>query len=333
MANANHQLPADNIRNRLIKANVSTNPHYGKPPSKRSIDELFEAGVFFIDKPSGPTCHQIDAWIRDMLQIPKVGHAGTLDPKVTGVLPIGIGRAARGLHVLSQTGKEYVAVMKLHEPIPEKKIKKTLQEFVGTITQLPPVRSAVKRVRRKRNIYYIEFIEIKGTEVLFRVGCQAGTYIRTLCVDIGKKLGCKAHMAALRRTRVGKIYDNNLCTLHDIKDNHIFWKEENNEKPIRSIIHPIESLFKFIPHIVIRDSAVDALCHGADLAIPGIVEVDTDIQKKDSVAIMTLKGEVVGFGKTTCSTEEIFQKDAGVCVIVEQVYMKKGTYPPIWKKH
>jgi H/ACA ribonucleoprotein complex subunit 4 len=331
--NQHHQLPSDIKRIRMIKSHATSNPHYGKHPNDRSLNELFDAGVFFVDKPAGPTCHQIDAWIKDMLHKSKVGHAGTLDPNVTGVLPIGVGRATRGLHIISQTGKEYIGLMKFHKSISEKKIRDTLKKFEGKIDQLPPVRSAVKRVRRKRMIYYLDFLEMKGTDVLFRVGCEAGTYVRTLCVDIGKKLGCKAHLAELRRTRVGKITVDNLCTLHEMKDGYLFWTEDGNQDPLKQIVHPIESLVSFIPHIVIRDSAVDAICHGANLAIPGVVELDSNIQRNDLVAVMTLKEEVVGVGKAISSTEIIIEKDRGVCVNVEQVYMKKGTYPPIWKKH
>ena len=118
MANANHKLPADNIRNRLIKAHVSTNPHYGKSPSKRSIDELFEAGVFFIDKPSGPTCHQIDAWIRDMLKTPKVGHAGTLDPLATGLLVICTGKMTKQINTYQGQVKEYTGTIVLGSTTP-----------------------------------------------------------------------------------------------------------------------------------------------------------------------------------------------------------------------
>ena len=328
-----HELPADMPRKRLIKTHAVTNVYYGKHPHERSIEELLDAGVFFIDKTSGPTCHQIDAWVRDMLQMKKVGHAGTLDPKVTGVLPIGIGRATRGLHILSKSGKEYVAVMKLHEQVSENKVRQILESFVGNINQLPPVRSAVKRVRRKRNIYYIDLLEMDDREVLFRVGCEAGTYIRTLCVDIGKKLGCKAHLAALRRTRVGKILEEDIITLQDVKDAFVFYKEEQNKDELRKILHPMESLFQFIPKIIIRDSAIDAICHGADLAMPGAVEIDTEIHKNDPVAIMSLKNEIIAYATAACSTEEIIDKDHGLCAVVNQVFMKKGTYPSIWKKH
>ena len=326
-------LPSNTKRDRLIKSQVTTDPHYGKKPSDRSIEELFDAGVFFVDKPAGPTCHQIDSWVKQMFGISKVGHAGTLDPNVTGVLPIGVGQAARGLHVLSQTGKEYIALMKLHSSVSEKKLIDVLDSFEGIIEQIPPVRSAVKRVRRKRRIYYVEFLEMDGTHVLFRVGCEAGTYIRTLCVDIGKKLNINTHLASLRRTRVGNITIDDLCTLHDMKDGFIFWKDDGDEEIFKSVLHPIVSLFSFIPHVIVRDSAVDAICHGADLAIPGVVELESGIKQNDSVAVMTLKGEVVGFGQSTCTSEEMIDKDVGMCVIIEQVYMGKGTYPSIWKKH
>jgi len=330
---SNNIFPADIVRKRLIKTHAITNVHYGKQPKDRTIEELLDAGVFLVDKTSGPTCHQIDSWVREMLQCKKVGHAGTLDPNVTGVLPIGVGRATRGLHVLSKAGKEYVAIMKLHAPVNQKKIRETFDSFVGDIDQLPPVRSAVKRVRRTRHIYYIELLEIDETEVLFKVGCQAGTYIRTLCVDIGKELGCKAHLASLRRTKVGSITESELVTLQDVKDAYVFFTDDGDPDELIKILHPIEILFESMPKIIIRDFAVDAICHGADLALPGVVEVDTQIEKNNNVAILSLKQEIVAFGKAQLSTEEIIQKDKGVCAVVDQVFMKKGTYPSIWKKH
>jgi len=285
-----------------------------------------------LDKPSGPTSHQVDSWLKKMLEVEKVGHGGTLDPNATGILPIAIGDATRALQVLLSAGKEYVGVMKLHKKVDKKKILSICNSFIGNISQMPPVRSAVKRVRRKRNIYYFDIIQIKDNNVLFRVGCEAGTYIRTLCVDIGKKLKCGAHLAELRRTRVGNIREKDSVILHDVKDAYIFWKEENEDEELRSTIFPMESFLGHLPKIVIRDSAVDALCHGANLAIPGVVEIDTDIKKGDMVAILTLKGEGVALVKTLLSTGDIIQKDTGLCANIERVLMNKGTYPSIWKK-
>ncbi len=325
-------LPSDVGRKRLIKVSSKTNPHYGKIPTERSIEELLDCGMIILDKPSGPTSHQVVSWVREICSLEKAGHGGTLDPHVTGVLPLGLGTATRALYALLFAGKEYIAVMKLHKKISEEKIRKVCADFVGDIVQLPPVRSAVKRVRRKRHIYYLELLEIKDTEVLFLVGCEAGTYIRTLCVDIGKKLKCGAHLAQLRRTRVGHLHEENAVHLQDIKDAYLFYKEEQEEKDIKAVLHPMEMLLQHLPALLIRDSAVDALCHGAQLALPGLVEVDTDIKKNDTVAVFTLKGEGVALARALMSTEEMVQKDAGVCADLHRVLMKKGTYPSFWKK-
>jgi len=332
MADKKHVLPSDKKRKRLIKVQAKTNPNYGKSPNERSIKELLGCSMINLDKPSGPTSHQVDAWLKEILEVDKVGHGGTLDPNATGILPIAVGDATRALQVLLSAGKEYIGVMKLHKNSDKSKILDVCNSFVGNISQIPPVRSAVKRVRRKRRIYYLEVIQIKDREVLFRVGCEAGTYVRTLCVDIGRKLRCGAHLAELRRTRVGNLREENSVILHDVKDAYVFWKEEEDEKEFRSKILPMERLLEHLPKIVIRDSAADALCHGASLAIPGVVEIDTDIKKGDMVAVLTLKGEGVALVNALLSTEDIIQKDTGLCANIERVLMNKGTYPSIWKK-
>jgi len=325
-------LPSDQKRNRLVKVSASTNPNYGKSPSEMNVRELLNNGFINLDKPSGPTSHQVVAWVKGIFEIEKVGHGGTLDPGVTGVLPTALGDATRALQVLLLAGKEYVGIMRLHKSVDKKKIVDVCMGFVGDIYQVPPLRSAVKRVRRKRTVYYFEVIQIKDAEVLFRVGCEAGTYIRTLCVDIGKKLKCGAHLAELRRTRVGGIKEEDSVTLQDLKDAYIFWKDDLDESVIRSKILPLNSMMEHIPKIVVRDSAVDALCHGANLAVPGIVEVDTEIKKGDLAAVLTLKGEGVALVHSLLSTEEIIQKDTGLCAKLERVLMNKGTYPSVWKK-
>jgi H/ACA ribonucleoprotein complex subunit 4 len=332
MDDKKHLLPSDKKRKRLIKVNVKTNPNYGKSPDERSVRELLNYGMINLDKPCGPTSHQVVAWVRDMLEIEKTGHGGTLDPNATGILPVALGDAVRALQVLLSAGKEYVGIMTLHKSFDKKQIMDACNSFVGDIIQMPPLRSAVKRVRRKRSIYYLDVIQIKDRDVLFRVGCEAGTYVRTLCVDIGKKLGSGAHLAELRRTRIGYLREEDSVILQDIKDAYVIWKEEGNDEEIRSKIFPMEKLLSHLPKIVIRDSAVGAVCHGASLAIPGVVEVDTDISKDDLVAVLTLKGEGVALVKSLMSTDEIMQKDTGMCADPERVLMNKGTYPSIWKK-
>jgi H/ACA ribonucleoprotein complex subunit 4 len=319
-------------RKRLIKALSKTNPYYGKAPSEMSVRDLLNSGLINLDKPSGPTSHQVVSWVKGILKVNKAGHGGTLDPRVTGVLPIAIGEATRALQVLLLAGKEYVGIMKLHKDMKEEIIRNTCQKFVGDIYQIPPLRSAVKRIRRKRRIYYFNILEIKNRNVLFQVGCEAGTYIRTLCVDIGKKLKCGAHLAELRRTRVGNLTEKESVTLQEIKDAFVMWEEEKKEEYIRSKILPMERLFDHLPKIIIRDSAVDALCHGANLAVPGVVEIDSGIKRGDMAAVLTMKNEGVALVNATMSSEEIIQKDTGICATLERVLMNKGTYPRIWKK-
>lgn len=327
-----YRLPSQRERKRLIKVMAKTNLHYGKKPEERSVRELLTNSCINLDKPAGPTSHQIDSWVKDILHVEKIGHHGTLDPQVTGVLPLAVGDAARALQVLLLAGKEYVALMKLHKQYDPALVRKTIEGFVGEVTQMPPVRSAVKRVRRKRQIYYIDVKEVQGTEALFVVGCEAGTYIRTLCVDIGKKLGGGAQMMELRRTKVGHLTEDMVCTLQDVKDAYMFWKEDHDEARIRDVLKPVEVLLGSLPKVVVRDSAVDALCHGANLAVPGIVEIDSDIKKGDVAAAMTLKGEGIAVLSMGMSTEEVLEKDQGIAATLDRVLMNKGTYPSVWKK-
>ena len=332
MAETYAQLPSLTPRKRLIRVTAKTNPHYGKSPGERSAKELLQNGFIILDKPAGPTSHQVVAWVKDILEVEKAGHGGTLDPAVTGVLPVALGDAARALQVILVAGKEYVALMKLHKEVDEKRVREACRGFIGEISQVPPLRSAVKRVRRTRQVYYLDILEIHGTEVLFRVGCEAGTYIRTLCVDIGKKLGVGAQLLELRRTRVGTFTEDHAVTLQNLKDACVFWKEDNDETELRKSILPMERLLDVVPKIVVRDSAVDALCHGASLAIPGVLEIDEGMQKDDIAAVLSLKGEGVAVVKMLLSSDEILVKETGVCATLERVLMNKGTYPSIWKK-
>ncbi len=327
-----HMLPCDVKRKRLIKTEANTNPIYGKKPEERRIGENLKNGIINLDKPSGPTSHQVDAWLKKIFDLDKVGHGGTLDPNATGVLPIGLQDATKALQALLPTGKEYVGIMRFHNDFKIDDLKRVSKKFVGKIDQIPPVRSAVKRRKRKREIYYLDLLEFKGRDVLFKVGCESGTYVRTLCVDIGKKLGVKAHLSELRRTRVGHIDEKDSVKLQDVKDGYIFWEKEGNQEMIKKIVFPLEKALEGIPKIVIRDSAVDAICHGANLAAPGLVELDEGIKKDDIVGVLTLKGEGVALGKSMMSSKDMIDKDTGICCKTERVLMKKGTYPSIWKK-
>lgn len=311
----------------LVKKEASTNPSYGRNPEKRSTKELLDYGIVNIDKPSGPSSHQVSAYAKKILHVEKSGHSGTLDPKVTGVLPVALGKGTRIVQSLLTAGKEYVCLMRIHDDYDEKELKKIIKSFVGEIKQLPPVRSAVKRQTRKRTIYYIEIIEIIGKEVLFRIGCQAGTYIRKLVSDIGKDLGTGAHMAELRRTRAGPFTEDTLITLQDLADAYYYYKEKSDDKELRKLVMPIEAGVKHLPKVWILDSTVDTLCHGAFLNIPGISKIEQGIKPDDKVGVITLKDELVSVGIAQMSSEEVMNKNKGLFLKHEQVFMSPGTYP------
>ena len=317
----------------LIKSKSKTNPDYGCNPYERPIEEHISKGVINLDKPSGPSSHEVDSWVKRILHVNKTGHGGTLDPKVTGVLPIGIDTATRVSQLLLPAGKEYVCLMTMHKEMPEDQVYEIFDQFTGKIYQTPPVKSAVKRELRVRTIYYATIYEIKGKDVLFRVGCEAGTYIRTLCHDIGEALGCGAHMAELRRTRAGPFNERNddLVNLHDLTDAYYFWVEDGDESYLRNAIKPMEVAADHLPQIFIKDSAVEAICQGAKLAAGGISMLSKGIKRGDLVAIKSLKGELVASGIALASTEEIMNADSGLVVNTNKVFMQPGVYPMAWK--
>lgn len=295
----------------------------GKTPGERTIEELINYGIINIDKPKGPTSHLIIDYVKKILEIKKAGHSGTLDPAVTGVQPIALGRATRITQFLLTAPKEYVGIMHLHKPVEEKKIKQAIKKFTGEITQLPPVKSAVKREQRKRKIYEFQIIEIKKQDILFKVKCQAGTYIRKLCHDLGEELNVGAHMAELRRTQAGPFTEkDNLISLTDLQDAYHFYKEENNPKYLRYCLQPIENAVKHLPKCWVFDTTVQSLTHGRDLAIPGISKTEI-FDQDETIAILTLNGELIAIGTSLLSAKEIKNKEKGLAVKVEKVFMKE----------
>ncbi|MBA7595962.1 tRNA pseudouridine synthase B [subsurface metagenome] len=326
------KLPSDVKREILIRAQDMTDPSHGCEPNKRPIREHLRLGIINLDKPIGPTSHEIVAWVKRVLKIRRAGHGGTLDPKVSGVLPTALEDATKIVQTLLPAGKEYICVMHLHGDVPGHKLEQVLHEFEGEIYQRPPLRAAVKRVLRTRKIYYIELLEREGRDVLMRVGCAAGTYMRKLMFDVGETLGCGAHMRELRRTRTGPFReDDTLVKLQDLADAYAFWSEDGDEKHLRKVILPVEAAVEHLPKLVVRDGAVDALCHGASLAAPGVLQVDTGISQDNLLALMTLKGEVVALARATMTSKQIYEAEHGIVAKPERVVMSPDTYPRKWK--
>ena len=251
---------------------------------------------------------------------------------MTGVLPITLEESRKLVQALLLSGKEYGCLMKLHGEAAEEQVKKVLKEFEDTIYQRPPLRASVKRRLRTRKIYYIVFLEMEGRNVLFRVGCEAGTYMRKLCFDVGEVVGCGGHMQELRRTRAGPLVENgDIVTLHDVAYWFMEWQQQKDDKILRKFIQPMETALALVPKIYIRDSAVAAVCHGASLTAPGVLSLETGISNGSMVAVFTLKGEAVALAKVAASTEEILNMEHGVVAGTERVLMPRGTYPKCWK--
>ena len=307
-----------------------TDAGYGCKPEQRSIEQLISKGVVNLDKPKGPSSHQISSWIKSMLNV-KTGHGGTLDPGVTGTLPIFLGTATRLADILLSSDKEYICLMRLHKKIPKKKLMSTFSMFQGDIYQKPPVKSAVKRVSRKRKVYDVEVLEVEENEILFKISCEAGTYVRKYCHDFGLMAGVNAHMQELRRLKSGVFTEENIITLQELKDAYVFWKENGEEKYLRRCILPIEYAVSDLPKISIRDTAVDSICHGSDLASTGIVSSD-EFGKGCRVAVMTMKGELVALGEALEDNESITNPKLGFVVKTDKVFMDPGTYPKAWKR-
>jgi H/ACA ribonucleoprotein complex subunit 4 len=325
--------PWETKRKLLVKAQDKTDPAYGHKPDERPTEEYLRFGVINLDKPAGPTSHEVAAWVKRILKLKNVGHGGTLDPHVTGVLPVTLEDARKVVQALLLSGKEYVCVMKLHSDTSEAHVKKALKEFEDLIYQRPPLRASVKRQLRTRRIYYLDFLEMEKRNVLFRVGCEGGTYIRKLCYDIGEVLGCGAHMQELRRTRAGPFVENanSFVTLHDVAYGFSEWQEKKDEIILKQFVQPMEQALALVPKIYIRDSAVDAVCHGANLTAPGVLSIETGIAKGSVVAVFSLKGEAVAMGKAVSSSDEILLLERGVVAKTVRVFMTRGTYPKCWR--
>jgi H/ACA ribonucleoprotein complex subunit 4 len=294
-------------------------PCSGKNPKDRSIEELLVSGTVVIDKPRGPSSHQVAEWAKNILGAGKAGHLGTLDSDVSGVLPVLLGRATNATAYLMKHDKRYVGIVRFSEEVTEKDVKKLFIEFTGEIWQIPPIGAAVARKRRKRMIYSLELLEIDGKDVLFDVKCEAGTYIRTLAEDMGKKIGNNARLTELRRVEVGGFGEKDAVTLQELSDAVWLWKEKGDGNRLKGIIHPIEDALKGFKRIWIMDKAADAICHGAQLMMPGIKRFEAGINVGDLVAIMNMKDELVAFAEAKISSKDMQTSERGQATKTERV--------------
>ena len=283
------------------------------PPGERSVEELLNFGVVNLDKPAGPSAHQVAAWVRDLADVDRAAHAGTLDPKVTGCLPTMLGDATRLAPVFLEGGKEYIAVLELHG-LPPTDLESTLAAFETEIYQKPPRKSAVARRLRSREIYELDLLELEDRQALLRIRCESGTYVRKLCHDLGLALGSGAHMGDLRRTGTDPFDDTDLVTMHDLADALAVWREDGDDTWLREVVHPAEEALTHIPSVTIAPSAAEQVAEGAPVYAPGIIEAD-EAPTDSLVACYTPNGAAVCLGRLVGDPDG----DEGLVVDLERV--------------
>ncbi|KAF8507116.1 putative rRNA pseudouridine synthase [Russula emetica] len=318
----------------LVRSSHFTPIPSGCSPLKRDIASYIKSGVINLDKPSNPSSHEVVAWLRRILRVEKTGHSGTLDPKVTGCLIVCIDRATRLVKSQQSAGKEYICVLRLHSALPNSTaLPRALETLTGALFQRPPLISAVKRQLRIRTIHESKLLEFdeKRNLAVFWVSCEAGTYIRTLCVHLGLILGVGGHMQELRRVRSGALSENDdMVTMHDVLDAQWTYDNTRDESYLRRVIRPLESLLVGYKRIVVKDSAVNAVCYGAKLMIPGLLRYEADISVHEEVVLMTTKGEAIALAVALMSTVELATCDHGVVAKVKRCIMERDTYPRRW---
>ena len=313
------------------------------PPNERAVESLLRFGVCNLDKPPGPSSHQVADWLKRLVNdalrehdeqtatengpdrpggatsdagIDRVAHTGTLDPKVTGSLPTLFGDATRIAQIFADSTKEYVAVLELQGPAPSD-FEAVLGQFEGEIYQKPPRKSAVRRQLRTRRIHDLELLERSDGQALLRVRCEAGTYIRKLCHDLGLALGTGAHMGDLRRTQTGQFDDTTLVTMEDFADALAFWTEDGDESWLREILAPAETALDSLPRVLIAPSAAREVAKGAPVYAPGVLGVEP--APTDGTA--PAQGELVGCftpdGSVVCLGTLVGDPDGASGTVVE----------------
>jgi H/ACA ribonucleoprotein complex subunit 4 len=269
-----------------------------KLKQQKTINELLEFGIINFDKPAGCTSFDVVDFVREKLKLRKASHFGTLDPMVTGVLPIALNRAVKLTGFFIGEDKEYVGMMRIHEDISLDKIKKIVKEkFIGKIIQLPPVKSRVKRQEREREIKKFELLEKDGKNISFRVECQGGTYIRKLVHDLGEALEIGAHMIKLRRIRAGIFNVTNSITKKEF--------EKNIGENLKKIIIPAEIISKVYPVVEVKKEFVEKILHGAPIDYKFLIK-KKDFKKEEIICIFCKK-KFVGMFKVV-NKENIFAK-------------------------
>ncbi len=259
----------------------------------KDIKELLDFGLINIDKPAGPTSFSVSEFIRRQLGLSKTSHMGTLDPKVTGVLPITLGRACKLAGYFIKHDKSYIGVLETHRECDIVELQKLIDEnFVGKIKQTPPHRSAVLRKERTREVFFWKLFEAgcrdsgcrdvgdlgnRSKSFLFECKVEGGTYIRKLCSDLGGMIG-GAHMGELRRTKAGIFNEEKIYSLYEFERAVESWKNGDDGLLKEMIVSADDAIREVLPVVEVDKSALASLYVGRPLLkfnVVGGVDVET----------------------------------------------------------
>ena len=317
-----------------IDPSAKTNNSFGCNPEERPLEELLECGIILIDKPPGPSSHQLAAWARSMLGINRIGHGGTLDPFATGLLTLLCGRSTKITAELLRKPKSYVAVIRFKTPVPEDELKSLVDTMKGEIFNVPPKESAVKVQVRTREVSESKLVQTEEDDRvhLLSISCEAGTYIRTMVKDLGLLSGKKCELLELHRSKSGTLEDQMACSMQQLSDAVFLWKQHDDPRGLERLVCPVETVLNDIPSIVIKDGAVSALSHGAPLARPGVVSVPKGLPLGSTVLISSLKEEAVAVSELSVHSDSIPEMKSGQIAAPKTVIMPPGTYPQTWSK-
>ena len=307
-----------------------TDDAIGTYPDQKTIEQRLESGFFLLDKGAGPTSNQVAAWVRDMLELPRLGHGGTLDPFATGVLPLMSGKAMRLTKQILEHDKTYIAVFQFKNDVEQDALDAVMKQLTGRIYNVPPEISAVRVQVRTRKIHDFSLLDQSSKRIVARIRCEAGTYIRTMARDMGLFLDQPVELKELRREDSGRFTLKDCVQLHEIADAVWLWKECNEGEALLRMLHPTEKLLAGLPRIVVKDSAVAALAHGAPLLRPGIVSIPSDLTSGQNVLVTSMKGEAVCFVKVNCDSESITNMEKGEIARPSAVLMNDDVYPRRW---
>lgn len=249
------------------------------------------SGIVLIDKPADLTSGEVVRRVKKILGVKKAGHSGTLDSKATGVLLIAINEATKAMPFFAKLSKEYIGKITLHKDVDKEKILNATSKFVGKIRQVPPKKSAVKRVERTRTVYSFEIKRIEGRLVSFKIKCEAGTYIRKIAYDFGRYLGCGAHLSELRRVKIGDFSENESVGLEELNRTHVILLE----KALGRIN---------IKKVYVKYLAIKKIRNGIPLLIDDIEKYDESIKINELIGVY-LKNKIIAIGIAVQSFDNI----------------------------